>query len=85
MPGGDKTGPMRRGPMSGRAMGNCTQQGEKKSSSEVEQGFGRGCFNKKQGFNGGEQRRFNQNFSKGLRRRRGCFQKNEQGNLNDTP
>jgi len=45
MPGGDRTGPERMGPLTGRGMGSCAGSDEPEFSS---QGFGRG-----RGFGGG--------------------------------
>jgi len=45
MPRGDKTGPQGAGPMTGRRMGNCVEEGEREFS------FGRGFgFNRGRGF-----------------------------------
>ena len=43
MPGGDRTGPMGRGPMTGRAAGLCAgYSNQRYSTPEYGQGFGRG-------------------------------------------
>lgn len=42
MPGGDRTGPMGNGPMTGRAMGNCAQPVERENIENQRPGFGRG-------------------------------------------
>ncbi|MCX6843601.1 MAG: DUF5320 domain-containing protein [candidate division WOR-3 bacterium] len=55
MPGGDRTGPVGMGPMTGRAAGNCAGYGVPGYANPVfGRGFGRGCgFGGGRGFGGG--------------------------------